>query len=237
MFQHPAPGMTIGPQNTALVLTDIHNDFLSESGAAYRLIADSLAANDTAANLERLLAAAKRHAYAIFISPHYYYPHDHQWEVPVTPLEDLAHQIGLLNRKGALSLEGFEGSGADFPERYKPFINDGHTVVTSPHKAYSASTNDMVLQLRRRQIDKIILAGPVGNLCVEAHMRDFVEHGFEVAMVRDATAGAKNEFGDGYQAALVNWRFMAHALWSTEDTVARMRAAATAQHSKEAAAL
>ena len=43
-------------------------------------------------------------------------------------------------------------------------------------------------------------AGPVGNLCVEAHMRDFIEHGFEVAMVRDATAGACNEEGGGYRA-------------------------------------
>jgi len=157
------------------------------------------------------------------VSPHYYYPHDHAWDVPSTPLEDLAHRIGLLNRINALSLEGFRGSGADFPERYKPYIEDGETVVTSPHKAYGSSTNDMILQLRRRRIDKVIVAGPVGNLCVEAHMRDFIENGFEVAMVRDATAGAKNEEGDGYEAALVNWRFMAHALWTTAETVHRMR--------------
>ena len=47
-----------------------------------------------------------------------------------------------------------------------------------------------------------------------------------MAMVRDATAGTKNEEGDGYQAALVNWRFMAQALWTTAETVAAMRAAA-----------
>ena len=44
-------------------------------------------------------------------------------------------------------------------------------------------------------------------------------------MVRDATAGAKNEEGDGYQAALVNFRFMAHALWTTQETVEKMREA------------
>jgi nicotinamidase-related amidase len=57
----------------------------------------------------------------------------------------------------------------------------------------------------------------VGNLCVEAHLRDFIENGFEVAMVRDATAGARNEEGDGYDAALINWCFMAHALWTTQE--------------------
>ena len=53
-------------------------------------------------------------------------------------------------------------------------------------------------------------------------MRDFLEQGFAVAMVRDTTAGTANEEGDGYQAALVNWRFLAHALWSTTETVSRM---------------
>ena len=82
-------------------------------------------------------------------------------------------------------------------------------------------------------MEKIVLAGPVGNLCVEAHMRDFVEHGFEVAMVRDATAGAKNDEGDGYRAALTNWRFMAHALWTTEAVVSKMEAAASSASRRE----
>jgi nicotinamidase-related amidase len=90
---------------------------------------------------------------------------------------------------------------------------------------YGTSSNDLVLQLRKRRIEKVILAGPVGNLCVEAHLRDFLEHGFEVAMVRDATAGTKNEEGDGYQAALVNFRFLAHALWTTQEAVGLMREA------------
>jgi nicotinamidase-related amidase len=217
--------MTVEQGNTALVLTDIHNDFLTPGGKAHALIAESLAQNDTAANLERLLSAAHRWGFPVFVSPHYYYPHDHQWAAPVTALEDLAHQIGLVGRRDPLSLDGFDGSGADFPERFKAYIKDGRAIVTSPHKAYSTSTNDLILQLRRRRIDKVILAGPVGNLCVEAHMRDFVEHGFEVAMVRDATAGAKNDEGDGYRAALINWRFMAHALWTTEEAVSRMEAA------------
>jgi len=163
----------------------------------------------------------------VFVSPHYYYPHDHRWTAPLTPLEDLAHRADLLRREGPLSLEGFAGSGADFPERYKPYLRGEHVIVTSPHKAYSASTNDMILQLRRRRIDQIVLAGPVGNLCVEAHLRDFIEHGFEVAMVRDATAGARNEEGDGYQAALINWRFLAHALWTTDEAVRFIEAAAS----------
>ena len=57
------------------------------------------------------------------------------------------------------------------------------------------------------------------NLCVEAHMRELLEQGFEVAVVTDATAAAKVEEGDGYQAALVNFRFMANTVWSTDEAI------------------
>jgi len=224
MFDHKMLEMNLKRGRTALVLTDLHNDFLTSTGKAYGLIKESLARNHTVQNIELLLRTAQNAGMKIFVSPHYYYPHDHNWAMPVTPLEDLARRIGLLDRKGMLTLEGFHGSGADFPERYKPYIFGENTIVTSPHKAYGTSTNDMILQLRRNRIEQIILAGPVANLCVEGHLRDFIEHGFEVAMVRDATAGARNEEGDGYQAALVNWRFMAHALWSTSEALKRIDA-------------
>jgi hypothetical protein len=84
----------------------------------------------------------------------------------------------------------------------------------------------------KRRIEKIILAGPAGNICVEAHLRDFLEQGFEVAMVRDATAGARNEEGDGYRAALVNFRALAHALWTTRETVRFIEVAAKAAHTQ-----
>jgi len=236
MFEHKSPEMRLNATATALVFTDLHNDFLSPQGKAFPLIKDSLVRNNTAENIERLLRAARTAGLKVFISPHYYYPHDHKWVAPTTPLEDLAHQIGLLNRRDPLTAEDLEGSGADFPERYKPFVRHADTIVTSPHKAYGTSPNDMILQLRRYRIEKIVLGGPVGNLCVEAHLRDFIEHGFEVAMVRDATAGAANEEGDGYHAAMINWRFLAHALWTTAEAVKRIEATMGSRQSSAAAA-
>lgn len=114
------------------------------------------------------------------------------------------HHIKMFDRKGSLSLADFEGSGADWLELYKPYINDGKTVITSPHKVYGPEANDLVLQLRKRKIDKVILAGMSANLCVEAHLRELLEQGFEVAVVKDATAGAKLPEGDGYEAAMTN---------------------------------
>ena len=206
----PSPGMTLDARRTALVLTDLQNDFLSPGGIAWGLVADSLAENNTVENLEALLRAARDGGYPVFLSPHYYYPADGGWVAPGGAAEELVRRLGVAARKGPLTLDGFAGSGADWPERFKPYLEGGDTVVASPHKVYGTSSNDLVLQLRRRRIEKVILAGPAGNICVEAHLRDFLEQGFEVAMVRDATAGTKNEEGDGYQAALVNFRFMAH---------------------------
>jgi nicotinamidase-related amidase len=221
----PVPGMVIERPRTALVITDLQNDFLSPGGAAWGLVKDTLAANNTIANIEALLGAARDGGYPVFLSPHYYYPSDGRWVAPGGALEVLMGQLGVFARKGPLTLHGFDGSGADWPERFKPYLRACDTVVASPHKVYGTSSNDLVLQLRKRRIEKVILAGPAGNLCVEAHLRDFLEHGFEVAAVRDATAGTRNEEGDGYQAALVNFRFLAHALWTTRETVGLMREA------------
>ncbi len=40
------------------------------------------------------------------------------------------------------------GLRADFLERYKPYIEDGETVVASPHKVYGPENNDLILQHR-----------------------------------------------------------------------------------------
>ena len=48
-------------------------------------------------------------------------------------------------------------------------------------------------------------------------MRELLEQGFEVAVVKDATAAAKVPEGDGYQTALVNFRFMANTVWTTAE--------------------
>ena len=140
-------------------------------------------------------------------------------------IKKLMHKIGMFDRKGALDLDGFENSGADWMPQYKKYINDGKTIVTSPHKVYGPETNDLTLQLRKRGVDQIILGGMSANLCVESHFRELQEQGFEVAVVRDATAAAKIPEGDGYGAAIVNFRFMANAVWTTTETIANINAA------------
>ena len=216
--------MNINNKDTAVLLTDVQNDFLSEQGVTWELVGDSVKENKTVENIERLFKAAKANEFEVFISPHYYYPTDHGWKFGGT-IENVMHDIKMFDRSGALDLEGFSGSGADWLERYKPYIEDGKTIVSNPHKVYGPENNDVALQLRKRGISKVILGGMSANLCVEAHLRELIEQGFEVTVVKDATAGAKHpELGDGYQAALINYGYIANAVLTTDEAVKAMEA-------------
>ena len=155
------------------------------------LVGDSVKENNTVENLARLFTAAKERDFGVFISPHYLYPFDQAWQFGGA-VEKMMLEDKEFFRPDPLSLDGFAGSGADWLDRYKPFIEDGKTVVVSPHKVWGPQTNDLVLQLRKRAINKIILAGMLANLCVESHLRELLEQGFEVAVVKDATAAPRH---------------------------------------------
>ncbi len=214
--------MNSSPSDTALVITDPQNDFLSPDGVIWGLVGENVVANNTVENIEELLTSAKESGYQVFISPHYYYPTDDDWKFGGT-VENMMHEIQRFHRTAALSLDGFEGSGADWLEQYKPYINDGETVIASPHKMYGPQSNDLSLQLRKRGISKVVLAGMSANLCTEAHLRQLLEDGFEVTVVKDATAAGQHpELGDGYAAALVNFGFIANAVVTTKEAVASL---------------
>lgn len=220
----PMPGFEITAADTAIVITDPQVDFLSPDGVTWAVVGESITRNGTAGNIEALLKTATESGMPVFISPHYYYEHDHKWHFEGT-LERLMHSIGMFDRPSALDMSGFEGSGADWLERYKPYIDNGSTVVTSPHKIYGPDSNDLALQLRKAGITKVVLGGMSSNLCTESHMRGLIEAGFEVMVVTDATAGAITEHYDGYAASLTNFRMIASAVDNTENTVGAIKAA------------
>ena len=66
--------------DTALVITDPQNDFLSEDGVTWGLVGDSVTENNTVQHIGQLLSTAKEKGYEVFISPHYYFPTDHGWK-------------------------------------------------------------------------------------------------------------------------------------------------------------
>lgn len=221
----PRKGITLNSKTAALVVVDPQVDFLSPQGIGWEVFKDSITENNTVENLEALFKLAKEQHLPVFVSPHYYFPHDHKW-VSTAPGETFMHSTGMFDRQGPLNVDNFENSGADFMPQFKPYIYDGETVITSPHKIFGPETNDLVLQLRKRGISQVILAGMAANLCIESHLRELIEQGFEVVVVKDATAGPRIPEGDGYLAALTNYRIIANDLWDTEKTIETVKAAA-----------
>ncbi|MBN0609826.1 isochorismatase family protein, partial [Pseudomonas aeruginosa] len=118
---------------TALVVIDPQIDFMSKDGAGWAVFGESVTEQKLVPHLNQLFKAFKQAGATVAISPHYYYPHDHKWEFEA-PAESVQHKLGLFDRKGALTLDGFRNSGADFMQEFKPFIEDGKTIIASPHK-------------------------------------------------------------------------------------------------------
>ena len=210
-------------EHTAIVMTDPQNDFLSENGLGWGAFGENIQKNGTVENLRRIFEVAAAKDMLVFISPHYYYKHDHQWLFE-GPIEKLMHDTGMFERRGQLTGEGFEGSGADWLDLYKPYINEGtNIIVTAPHKLYGPENNDLILQLRKRGVNKVVVCGMSGNLCAESHLRELRERGCEAAVVFDATASAKLPGMDADTAAFINFTLLAEKVYTTDEFVNEMR--------------
>jgi nicotinamidase-related amidase len=157
--------MQFDKNDTAVVMIDPQNEVLSETGLGWPVLHESLRENNTIENMERVFKAAKKLGFEVFISPHYFYPTDKGWKFNGALEADEAAS-GMFSRKGVLNLDGLEGYGADWLKRFKPYIEDGKTIVVAPHRVFGPETNDLVLQLRKRRISRVILGGMLANMCV-----------------------------------------------------------------------
>ena len=201
--------MLLNKNDTAVVFIDPQIDVLSARGVNWGVLRESVTENKTVENMVRIFEAAKARGFEVFISPHFVYPTDKRWKYN-GPAEEMEFGNESFARRGVLNLDGFRGSGADWLDEFKPFIDDGKTIIVSPHKVFGSQTNDLTLQLRKYRITKVVLGGMLANMCVESHLRDLIEQGFEVAVLTDATAGPRHPvWGDGYKAAMVNVQFLA----------------------------
>lgn len=131
----------------------------------------------------------------------------------------MMHQMRMFERKGPSDAVE-KDSRADILNEFKPYIEDGKTIIASPHKIFGPQTNDLVLQLRKQKIDTVILAGMNSNICIESHMRDLVEQGFEVYIAKDATAAPGME---AYKAAEVNFGMLSSGSFTTEEILERLK--------------
>jgi nicotinamidase-related amidase len=138
-------------------------------------------------HIEQLLVGAENNDVPVFVSPHDNFPHDHRWQFGGNPGAEDARDRDVRPARPARDA-GFHRLRRRLARADKPYLGVGRTVVCSPHKVYGPEQNDLLLQLRKRGINKVVLAGMSANLCVGSHLRELLELGFEVSVVADATA-------------------------------------------------
>ena len=196
----------IDSNSTALLVIDPQNDFLAETGVVWDLVGEGVVKNQVVDKLSKLIAKARESGVEVFYSPHYYDKEFEAWK-DNNPIDSLMFERKMFDRNS---------SGSDFHPELTP---DDATIVCAPHKNLSGfHTSDVDIQLRKRGIKTIYLCGMSANLCVESHMRDAEEKGYNVIVINDATAAP----GDAaYDAALVNYGFIAHESITAEEALSR----------------
>jgi len=200
---------------TALVVIDPYNDFISEGGKVWDRLKGVAEANECIPHMVQVLDAARRAGIRVFYALHRQYrAGDYETWKYVAPIQQAAWK-----RK---TFEHGTWGGEIRPE-LKPGPGD---VVVAEHWCSSGFANtDLDLQLKKHGIHKLIVTGLIAHTCVEATVRYAAELGYEVTMVKDATADYSNEH---MHAALeLNIPHYASATVSAEEIIAAISSLAS----------
>lgn len=195
------------PKQTAYLLVDPYNDFLSEGGRVYPFIEPIAKEVGLLDNLRTIDRVVRSHSIPVFIVPH------RRWEPG--DYEDWGHP-SPTQRKVMHAHHFARGEwGGDWHPDLAPKTGD---VIVKEHWGSSGFANtDLDFRLKQRAVSYVIIAGLLANTCIEATARYATELGYHVTLVRDATAAFKPEMM--YSAHELNGPTFAHAILTTVELV------------------
>jgi len=200
-------------KRTALLLVDPYNDFLSEGGKLWRPVEAVAREVGLLDHLRASTAAARKAGIRVIFVPH------HRWEPG--DYESWAHPSPdqIASGKRQLFAKGSWGG-----EWHNDFVPQPGDIVIKEHWAQNGFANtDLDFQLKQHGIDQVILIGMLANTCIEATGRGAMELGYQVTLVKDATAAFS---ADRMHAAHeLNGPNFAHALLTTAELVAALERA------------
>jgi nicotinamidase-related amidase len=192
---------------TGLVVIDPYNDFISEGGKVWDRLRGVAEAIGCVPHMIETVEVARVSGIPVFYALHRRYrPGDYETWRYVAPIQ-----------RAAWSGRTFEyGSwGGEIHPDLAPRPGD---IVAQEHWCSSGFANtDLDLLLKRHGIHQIIVVGLIAHTCVEATVRYGAELGYQVTLVRDATADYSVE---QMRAALeVNLPNYASAILSTDEVI------------------
>lgn len=195
---------------TALLVVDPYNDFISEGGKIWPHIKAVAEANDCVPHMLQVLTAARKAKLPVFYAMHHRYrPGDYENWKYIAPIQKLSW-----------SRKSFEYGtwGGEFRAEFTPEPNE---IVVGEHWCSSGFANtDLDLQLKKLGIHHLIVIGLIAHTCIEATVRFAAELGYDVTVIRDATADYSDEM---MHAALdINLPNYANAIMTTDEIVASL---------------
>ncbi|HEU4678955.1 MAG TPA: isochorismatase family cysteine hydrolase [Terrimicrobiaceae bacterium] len=201
------PKLTYDKEITALLVIDPYNDFISEGGKIWDRLKVVAEANQCVPNMERVLNAARNAGLRVFYALHRRYrPGDYATWKYIAPIQ-----------KAAWGRKSFEYGtwGGEIRGEFKPQPGD---IVASEHWCSSGFANtDLDLQLKKHGVHQLIIIGLIAHTCVEATVRYAAELGYEVTLVKDATADYSDQ--EMHAALGVNIPNYASAVVTTSEIV------------------
>jgi nicotinamidase-related amidase len=199
--------VTYDKEITALLVIDPYNDFISAGGKLWDRVRGVAEANNCVPHMLQVLNAARKAEFRVFYALHHRYrPGDYETWKYIAPIE-----------KAAWLHKTFENGtwGGEIRREFEPQPGD---IVALEHWCSSGFANtDLDLQLKTHGIHKLIVIGLRANTCVESTVRFAAELGYEVTMVKDATASFSDE--EMHAALGINIPNYASAIVTTNEVV------------------
>jgi ureidoacrylate peracid hydrolase len=199
--------VTYDKQLTALLVIDPYNDFISEGGKVWGRLKSVAEANGCIPHMAQVLNAARSVGLRVFYALHHRYRSgDYETWKYVAPIQ-----------KAAWSSKAFEYGtwGGEIRSEFAPRPGD---IVALEHWGSSGFANtDLDLQLKKHGIHQLIVIGLIAHTCVEATVRYAMELGYEVTMVKDATADYSDR--EMHASLEVNIPNYASAIVTTKEVV------------------
>jgi len=168
---------------TALLVIDPYNDFISEGGKLWDRLKAVAEGNQCVPHMLQVLHAARQAKLRVFYPLHRRYrPGDYETWKYIAPIQKAA----WLRQTFA-----FGTWGGELRHEFMPLPGE---IVVQEHWCSSGFANtDLDLQLKKHGIHQVIVIGLLAHTCVEATVRYAAELGYEVTMVKDATASFSDE--------------------------------------------
>ncbi len=190
---------------TALLVIDPVNDFLSEGGAAWELTKSTVKKNDVVGSLRRVIEGTRAHGVPVVYGPMAYTAEDYE--------QHELHRRSGINRIMFEKKMFLAGTwGAEVHEELTPEPGD---IILQPHKGTDVFETDLPAQLDRLGITHLVICGMTANLCCESTGRTAVERGYDVTYLSDAIGA---ESLPAYEASIhLNYPLLSNAVMEVDE--------------------